>query len=68
MKNYIKGKYYSGLGTYLGQRNTHTQSKTIVLHHLFSTGERDSMGAVGLNKVFISETNQNGLVLNLARS
>ena len=65
-RKYLKGKHYKDLGTYLGTRLTYTQSKTTVKEHIFATGKRDLTGVAILKRVFISETNKGGLVLNLA--
>ena len=51
--NYTEGKYYSGFGTYIGTRITHTTNIQSKKEHLFSTGIYDTGGAVKLKRILI---------------
>ena len=52
--NYVEGRYYSGFGTYLGTRITHTMSKKQKKEHIFSTGIYDIGGAMKLNRLLVN--------------
>ncbi len=55
---YVKGHYYKHLGIYLGIRKTRYvgKDKKSTYDHIFSTGKRDSGGAIILNRVEVDNT------------
>lgn len=56
---YTEGKYYRGLGTYLGIRKTFLPDKTSKLEHIFSTGVYNANGAVELKRLKVLNQNKN---------
>ena len=54
--NYTEGKYYRGLGYYIGIRTTHYppyQHKESIMEHLFNTKQYDQSGVARLNRIKI---------------
>lgn len=54
--NYIEGKYYRGLGYYIGIITTNyppSQEKESIKEHLFNTKQYDQSGVARLNRIKI---------------